>query len=188
MDNNKEEYDELLQEIERIQEERLVYARLHAITGNFICVYMVDPETDRYREFSASDDYTAFFAQAKDGTDFFNVVRKKARVFNCPDDLEAFLSAFTKENILKEIEENGIFTLVYRLMMDGQPISVQLNAAMVVEQEGPRLIVGLNNIDAQYRQREKNAEIARQKEIIDHITASLARQYETLYYIEIETG
>ena len=188
MDNNKEEYDELLQEIERIQEERLVYARLHAITGNFICVYMVDPETDRYREFSASDDYTAFFAQAKDGTDFFNVARKEAGVFNDPDDVEAFLTAFTKENILKEIEENGIFTLVYRLMMDGKPTYVQLNAAMVVEQEGPRLIVGLNNIDAQYRQREKNAEIARQKEIFDHITASLAGQYETLYYIEIDTG
>ena len=188
MDNKTKDNNDLLQEIERIQEERLVYARLHAITGNFICVYVVDPETDRYREFSATDDYTAFLAQAKDGTDFFEKARKEAHEFNDPRDLNTFLLVFTKENILREIKENGIFTFVYRLLMDGKPIYVQMNAAMVEEQEGPRLIVGLNNVDAQYRQREKNAEIERQKEIFDQITISLAEQYDTLYYIEIATG
>ena len=173
---------------ERIQEERIVYARLHAITGNFICVYVVDPETDRYREFSATDDYTEFFAQAKDGTDFFDTVRSVAPEFNDPEDVEYFLSSFTKENILKEIESNGIFTLVYRLLMDGRPIYVQMSAAMVEEKEGPRLIIGLNDIDTQYRQREQNKEIERQKEIFDQITASLAEQYDTLYYINIETN
>lgn len=52
--------DELMkqrQAEERIQEERIIYARLHALTGNFICVYVVDPETNRYREFSATDNY-----------------------------------------------------------------------------------------------------------------------------------
>ena len=47
---------------ERIQEERVVYARLHALTGNFIVVYVVDPETERYCEFSATDDYVESFA------------------------------------------------------------------------------------------------------------------------------
>ena len=48
--------EKLRQELERIQEERIIYARLHALTGNFICVYVVDPATDNYREFSATDD------------------------------------------------------------------------------------------------------------------------------------
>ena len=43
-------------EIQRLRGERVIYARLHALTGNFICVYVVDPETDQYREFSATDD------------------------------------------------------------------------------------------------------------------------------------
>lgn len=46
----------------RIQEERLIYARLHALTGNFICVYVVDPVTTGYREFSATDDYVNSFS------------------------------------------------------------------------------------------------------------------------------
>ena len=181
--------DELMkqrQAEEQIREERVVYARLHALTGHFICVYVVDPQTDRYREFSATDDYVNSFSQAKDGADFFSTVREVARLFNHPDDLERFLAAFTKENIMAEIKENGIFTLVYRVLMDGTPLHVQMNAAMVEEKEGTRLIVGLNDIDAQYRQKEIDRETARQKEIYDQITSSLAGQYDTLYYISIE--
>ena len=181
--------DELMkqrQAEEQIREERVVYARLHALTGNFIRVYVVDPQTDSYREFSATDDYTDSFAQAKDGTDFFRTVREATRLFNHPDDLDRFLTVFTKENVMAEIKENGIFTLVYRVMMDGSPLHVQMNAAVVEEKEGARLIVGLNDIDAQYRQKEIDQETARQKEIYDHIASSLAGQYDTLYYINIE--
>ena len=140
---------------ERIREERVIYARLHALTGNFIVVYVVDPETDRYREFSATDDYAESLAQAKEGTDFFNKVREVARTYNHPDDLSRFLTAFTKENVIAEVEHSGIFTLGYRLMMDGSPIHVQMKAAMVEEKEGVRLIVGLNDIDVQVRQEEE---------------------------------
>ena len=73
-------------------------------------------------------------------------------------------------------------------MMEGEPIHVQMKAAMVEEKEGLRLIVGLNDIDAQYRQKEIDEEIARQKEIYDQITASLTEQYDTLYYIDIATS
>ena len=181
--------DELMkqrQAEEQIREERVVYARLHALTGNFICVYVVDPQTDCYREFSATEDYVDKFAQAKEGTDFFNTVRAAAHTFNHQDDLDRFLAAFSKENILAEIKNNGIFTLVYRVLMDGRPLHVQMTAAMVEEKEGARLIVGLNDIDAQYRQQEMERETARQKEIYNQITASLAEQYDTLYYINLE--
>lgn len=140
---------------ERIQEERIVYARLHALTGNFIVVYVVDPETNSYREFSATNDYEKGFAQEKEGENFFDKVREVASLYNYPEDLNRFLTAFTKENILAEIESSGIFTLGYRFMMEGKPIHVQMKAAMVEEKEGPRLVVGLNNIDAQVRQEEE---------------------------------
>ena len=137
---------------ERVREERTVYARLHAITGNFICVYVVDPKTDRYREFSATDVYKQNLSQAKVGTDFFEKVREAGRIYNYPADVDFFLSVFTKENVMAEIERTGIFTLAYRFVMEGSPIHVQLKAAMVEEEGHPRLIVGLNNVDVQVRQ------------------------------------
>jgi hypothetical protein len=88
---------------ERIKEERIVYARLHALTGNFIAVYVINPETNAYHEFSATKGYVESFAQAKEGTDFFRTVSEVSRTFNHPDDLERFQAAFTKENILAAI-------------------------------------------------------------------------------------
>ncbi len=183
-----EDIDEQHRAEEQIMEERVVYSRLHALTGNFICVYVVDPATNRYREFSATDHYVASFSQPKTGEDFFSTVREVARVFTHPDDLDRFLSAFTKKNILAEIKKNGFFTLGYRLMMDGRPLYVQMKAAMIEEKDGLRLIVGLNDVDAAYRQSEIEKETARQKEIYNQITASLAEQYDTLYYIDIATS
>ena len=173
---------------ERIQEERVVYARLHAITGNFICVYVVDPLTGKYREFSATADFEENFAQAKEGTDFFTTLREAAKIHSHPDDLARFLSAVTRENVMAEIGRAGIFTLVYRVIMEGKPLYVQMNAAMAEVKEGKRLIVGLNDIDAQYRQKELEREIERQKDIYDQITDSLAEQYDTLYYIDLDTS
>ena len=132
-----------------------IYARLQAITGNFIVVYDVDPQTNRYREFSSTDDYMESFSVDKEGVDFFSSVRKDAGVYAHPQDLNRFLAAFTKENVLEEIRRNGIFTWSYRIIMDGRPRHVQMKAAMVEEKDGPRLIVGLNDVDKQVRQEEE---------------------------------
>lgn len=49
----------------------------------------------------------------------------------------------------------GIYTLTYRLMVNEKPTYVQLKAARVDEKDGPRIIVGINNIDLQIRQEEE---------------------------------
>lgn len=150
--------DELVKkrrEEERIQEERIVYARLHAITGNFVVVYVVDPGTDHFREFSATEVFVQNFAVAKQGEDFFGRAREVSNRRVYPTDRERFLAAFTKENVMGAIERDGIFTLGYRLSMENGFKYVQMKAAMVEESDGSRLIVGLNDIDAQVRQEQE---------------------------------
>ena len=139
----------------RIQEERTIYARLNAITGNYIVVYVVDPETDDYREFSAISAFSENFDTSKLGRDFFSAVRRDARIYNHPKDQDAFLAVFTKDNVLAEIEKRGIFTWKYRLMIGDRHVHVQLKAAMVEEKNGRRLIVGVNDIDEQVRQEQE---------------------------------
>ena len=140
---------------ERIKEERVIYARLHAITGNFVVVYVVDPETGHFREFSSTDAYAQSFAIEKEGEDFFGRAREVTRRHIYPTDLGRFMAAFTKDRVRAAIERDGIFTLGYRLVMGGKLLNVQLKAAMVEEDKGPRLIIGLNDIDAQVRQEEE---------------------------------
>ncbi|MBO5636544.1 MAG: GGDEF domain-containing protein [Acidaminococcaceae bacterium] len=158
---------------ERIREERIVYARLQAITGNFICVYVVDPETEHYREFSSTEAFEEGLKQAKEGDNFFAKVRENAAIYNHPESLDQFLAVFTKENVLAEIERNGHFSLSYRFLLKDRPIYVQLKAALVEEKEGPRLIVGLNDVDAQVRQEKemgKQLEQAQARAMIDSLT------------------
>ena len=139
---------------ERIKEERAVYDRLHAITGNFIAIYVVDPETDRYRECGSADGYERL-GRPKEGENFFEASRESAHAHICSEDVNLFLSVFTKENVMAEIERSGIFSLTYRLNMEGKPNYVRLRAAMAQEQEGRRLIVGVNDVDVQVRQEEE---------------------------------
>ena len=147
-------------------------------------LYYVNMDTDEFVGFHTGDRH-GVLTEARRGKVFFKTVREDAVKCSHPDDLDHFLTAFTKENVMAEIRVNGIFTLVYRVMMNGQPLHVQMNAAVVEEKEGARLIVGLNDIDAQYRQKELERETARQKEIYNQIASSLAAQYDTLYYINI---
>ena len=136
---------------QRVSEEQHAYTRLNALTGDFICVYVVDPQTDRYHEFSSTEGYEKYVLK-KEGSDFFNTTRQSAMLYNYPDDLDRFLMAFSKKNILEEIEESGIFSLNYRIVMEGKPVHVLIKAAYVEEKEGKRLVVGLINVDSQVRQ------------------------------------
>lgn len=139
---------------ERMAEESAAYARISALAGDFICIYIVDPVTGSYREYSATEEYETLL-MAKEGEDFFKVAAERGQGSVYPDDLDRYLSLFTAENVRAEIARNGLFSLRYRLLVNGAPIHVWLKAAMIVEEEGVRLVVGINDVDAAVRQEEE---------------------------------
>ena len=140
----------------KVREEQVAYSRLSALAGDFLCIYVVVPETGRYREFSASAGFDSF-TYHKEGSDFFADAREHGSEALWPDDLNRYRSTLTRENVLADIERHGIFSLSYRLKMEGKPHYVQMKVVMVEEKEGRRLIVGVNDIDAQVRQEEEYA-------------------------------
>ncbi len=169
---------------DRIHEEHIAYARISALTGEYLCVYIVVPETGRYREYSSSEDFDRFYIP-KEGLDFFTISREKIRDTIYPEDLDRFLALFTKENVFAEIENSGVFVLSYRLVVDGKPRYVQLKAAMVDEADGPRLVVGVNDIDAFVRQEEAQAKRLEQAQREAH-TDALTGVRNKLAYLETE--
>ena len=157
---------------EKIKEEHIAYERLNALTGDFICVYIVDPETEQYREYSSTSGYESLFLP-KEGMNFFAESRELIRKCIYHEDLSRFLSLFSRESVFYEIEHRGVFALTYRLIINESPIYVQLKAAIVHENEGSYLIVGVNNIDADVRLEEDYARrlaIAQNKANLDALT------------------
>ena len=136
--------------MERIEAERITFSRVTALSGGYICIYSVNPETDRYLEYSATRDYEGL-GLAKEGENFFEQARKESGRTIFPEDQEKFNSQFTKENVMREIQRYGLYVLRYRLMIDGKPQYVNVKAALVEERDGKQLIIGVNNIDAHVR-------------------------------------
>ncbi len=138
------------EDLKQLREERISLTRLTALSGNYIAVYVVDPETEVYSEYAATSDYDGLDI-AKKGKDFFaNSITDSYRAI-FPEDQELFREMFTKERVYAEIEENGVFLINYRLMIDGKPSYVCLKAAEVQEQSGPKLIIGVSDVDSQVR-------------------------------------
>ena len=170
--NNVDAQMKYQEEAERIREERITYSRMTALAGNYIGIYTVNPATDYYVEYSATRDYEGL-GLTKEGNDFFGVSRAESGRAIYEEDLPRFLSMFTKEKMMEEIGQNGIYELIYRLMIDGTPTYVSLKAALVEEKDGSRLIVGVSNIDARIKREQEyanNLTEARNKANIDALT------------------
>ena len=124
-----------------IQREEIAYARIMALSGGYLGLYTVDPSNNSYFEFNASSEYN-HFGFAKTGDDFFRdaVVNGEKIVYH--EDLPYYMSRVTKESILSDIEENGLFQLQYRIMMNGRVEQILLKIVPVIENGTEKLIVG----------------------------------------------
>ena len=60
-----------------------------------------------------------------------------------PEDLPRYLEHFNRENVLREIRENGVFKLQYRLLIHGEPRPVSLRIARFREGGVEKLVAGV---------------------------------------------
>ncbi|MBR2697093.1 MAG: EAL domain-containing protein [Clostridia bacterium] len=131
----------------RIQRERDALARVMALSEGYLSLYSVDPDTGRYIEYSASDEYETL-GFAKEGGDFFmqGIIDGKKTVH--PEDLPGYLERFTRENILREIRERRVFRMTYRLVINGQPWPVSLRIARYRDGFEDKLVAGVRTRSA----------------------------------------
>ena len=139
-------------EVVRMKEEtsqmRLAFSRIFALTGDYISIYIVDPETEHYVEYSATGEYAQLRIPVR-GEAFFSESSRNAERVLWPEDVALLRRKFTKENVMRAVDQKGFFQLGYRLKMDGQPVRVTLKAVMVHEDGGKKLVVGINHMDEQ---------------------------------------
>ncbi len=102
------------------------------------------------------------------------------------DDHEKFLQTFSKENVLKAIEEQGAFHSTYRLMLNGAPVYATLKAVRMSDDE-THIIIGVNNVDAQMRQQEAIERLQEETITYSRISA-LMGNFIAIYTVDPETG
>jgi len=82
--------------LERMNQERIIYSRITALSEDFICIYTVNPETDEFSEYSAISAYDAL-ALPKEGKDFFNAALRVVKGHIPPDDITHISREWSKE-------------------------------------------------------------------------------------------
>lgn len=105
------------------------------------------------------------------------------------DRKEAFIAAMDKERLRDEIRIHGTFIIQYRLMIDGVPTYVNLKATTLVDSER-FMIVGVNNIDAQVRERAAARKASEERDVFARLSA-LNGNMMVLYFVAaqiIENG
>jgi hypothetical protein len=88
--------------LERMEEEQTVYSKLAALSGKYICVYSVDPETDSYYEYGTTGDYEKY-GLSRQGENFFTLMEADIDKNVYSEDRTLFRKTFSKKKILQAI-------------------------------------------------------------------------------------
>ena len=152
---HKAAFEELHDSFKRADAERIAFNRVaQALAGDYFSIYIVDPDTDHFVEYSATEEYDRMGVE-KEGDDFFHLSRRNMDRLIYPEDKDRFMAVFTKERIMSILERDGSFTTKYRLVVDGVPTYVSMKATLMEDDAGRHLIIGTNNINAQMLREEE---------------------------------
>lgn len=122
-----------------------------ALAERYDALYMVDLDTNHFAQYK-KERLFAELSIAYEGEDFFNQLQKDALQVVYADDVPLIQSALNRETLLKEIDEDGSFSLTYRLNSPNGPIYVNLTA---MYSDKKHLVISVTNVDTQVRREQK---------------------------------
>ena len=154
-----------------------------ALAADYYNIYVVDLDNDEYIEYTSSVGGEEL-AVKRHGEDFFasSVRDTMTRIYQ--EDQERFLKWFTKQNIVRELGEQGVFTITYRLIDSGVPVYVNMKINRM--QGTNRIILGVSVVDSQMKQQEHMENVLRERAALARMMA-ITEDYYILYSVDSET-
>ena len=166
-------------------DESTTYAAIaSSLAADYYNIYLIDLETNEFLEYSSRVGGEEM-ALERHGGDFFESARRDTMKRIYQEDREAFLALFTKENVLRDVETQGVFTATYRLIDTGTPMYVNMKITRM--KGGNRLILGVSIIDKRMKQQEEEKRLRQEAAALGRI-AALSPNYLVLYTIDPVTG
>ncbi|MBQ1881165.1 MAG: EAL domain-containing protein, partial [Lachnospiraceae bacterium] len=161
------------------------YANIsRALAADYFNLFYVDLDTEEFIEYT-SEIGEESMAVERHGKGFFKAARRDALNNLYIGDIDTFVSAFTKENVEKTLDEQGSFTLTYRLMQKEIPIYVNMNIMRMAD-DGNHIIIGVRNVDTQMKKEADRERLQREKVMYSRISA-LAGNYIAMYTVDPDT-
>ncbi len=155
---------------------------INALSEDYFDMYYVDLETDEYIEYGSRTEKGRFMNRLR-GRDFFNETKKNALTLVYEKDQQQFIDRMDKEKLLQEIEKHGSCSFAYRLLIEGEPVYVNMKVKKIEK----HIIIGVTNVDLQIKQRmaaERDAEEKKSYRRINALNGNLI----VLYFVDPENG
>ena len=166
-------------------EETMTYASIaRALAADYYSLYYIDLDTDKFIEYSSPVGEQKLAVERR-GEQFFESAKQEAETQMYKKDRAEFFKAFTKESIIRELDQQGVFTLTYRLMADGKPTYVNMKVMRMPG--GNHIIMGISIVDTQMKEKEMMEKLQREKDAFTRLMA-LSENYLSVYSIDPATG
>ena len=155
-----------------------------ALAADYYNIYVVDTDTGNYIAYTSQEDMQEP-VKVHRGEDYFATAKEvvKRRVYT--EDLESFSAIFTKENILKELNEHGVYMITCRTVETGIPMYTSVK---IMRMSGTnRIIIGISDIDSQMKEQEQTERIRKERNVLSRVIA-LSEDYLMLYSADPVSG
>ncbi|MBQ6401980.1 MAG: GGDEF domain-containing protein [Firmicutes bacterium] len=163
----------------------LSYAQVaNALSSDYFDLFYVDLVTEDFNQYSSNQQHGGLDVE-RNGKDFFRAAREDALTMLYEEDREYFNRSFTKKNVIHALDTRGTFTLTYRLLMDGQPIYVNMKAVRM-KGDDRHIIIGVNNVNAQMQEKKALEQIEEERATFARISA-LAGNFIAIYTVDPAT-
>lgn len=164
----------------------IIYGRIaDALLCDYSSVYYVDAITNEYVSYALDPEFRSL-KTSFEGKDFFNDLKKDAKVVVWEEDQHIFTEDLQKENLMKMMKNKTMENIVYRLMIGGKPVYHSLRMIRGASSNDEFFILGVTNVDKEVRTELEAKRLSKEKRIYNQIAQSLASYYNTIYYVDAE--
>ena len=154
-----------------------------AMVGDFDSLYYVDMGTGYYMEFGTQSWHENLRLQ-KGGEDFFGDVKRDVLRVIEPKEQDRMVAVLDRDNLAARLKREGVVTVRYHLMIDGEPQLYQLRAARGKNGDDQHVAIAVSRVSEEAAQ-------APEEPAADMDFSSLASvisgQFDTIYYVDVET-
>ncbi|MCR5112945.1 MAG: GGDEF domain-containing protein [Acholeplasmatales bacterium] len=152
-----------------------------SLASDFVCSFFINKKTGRYIEFSSNEFYKSLNIPAT-GDDFFNVSENALMNLIYLEDKELTFKAFNKENVIKVLEIDTSFSIIFRILINNKPIYLDMKIANMINDD-THIVCGIKNIDAHMKRIEEYENYKRSSLTFGGIAEALASDYAALIYV-----
>ena len=150
-----------------------------ALLIDYSSVYYIDLRSGYYECYSTNTGYQKLELHSS-GEDFFGDSQRDIFTVVYQEDQKMVSEALQRETLIRQLQDTGTLSIVYRLMIDGKAVYHTMRILRDPSDGEDSLILGVLNVDESVRTEQTT-------KTYNAIAKALANHYATIYYVDLIT-